>query len=138
VLWHEFDAGVVEMANLDQLVEDLSSLTVLEAAQLSKMLEEKWGVSAAAPVAAAAPAGGGAAAAEPVEEKTEFDVILAAAGAQKINVIKEVRALTGLGLKEAKDLVEGAPKPVKEGISKDEAAKVKAQLEGAGATVEIK
>jgi large subunit ribosomal protein L7/L12 len=126
------------MANLDQLVEDLSSLTVLEAAQLSKMLEEKWGVSAAAPVAAAAPAGGGAAAAEPVEEKTEFDVILAAAGAQKINVIKEVRALTGLGLKEAKDLVEGAPKPVKEGISKDEAAKVKAQLEGAGATVEIK
>jgi large subunit ribosomal protein L7/L12 len=126
------------MANLDQLVEDLSGLTVLEAAQLSKMLEEKWGVSAAAPVAAAAPAGGGAAAAEPVEEKTEFDVILAAAGAQKINVIKEVRALTGLGLKEAKDLVEGAPKPVKEGISKDEAAKVKAQLEGAGATVEIK
>jgi large subunit ribosomal protein L7/L12 len=126
------------MANLDQLVEDLSSLTVLEAAQLSKMLEEKWGVSAAAPVASAAPAGGGAAAAEPVEEKTEFDVILAAAGAQKINVIKEVRALTGLGLKEAKDLVEGAPKPVKEGISKDEAAKVKAQLEGAGATVEIK
>ena len=127
------------MANLDQLVEDLSSLTVLEAAQLSKMLEEKWGVSAAAPVAAAAPAGGGAAAAaEPVEEKTEFDVILAAAGAQKINVIKEVRALTGLGLKEAKDLVEGAPKPVKEGISKDEAAKIRTQLEGAGATVEIK
>jgi large subunit ribosomal protein L7/L12 len=127
------------MANLDQLVEDLSGLTVLEAAQLSKMLEEKWGVSAAAPVAAAAPAGGGAAAAaEPVEEKTEFDVILAAAGAQKINVIKEVRAITGLGLKEAKDLVEGAPKPVKEGISKDEAAKLKAQLEGAGASVEIK
>jgi large subunit ribosomal protein L7/L12 len=126
------------MANLDQLVEDLSSLTVLEAAQLSKMLEEKWGVSAAAPVAAAAPAGGGAAAAEPVEEKTEFDVILAAAGAQKINVIKEVRAITGLGLKEAKDLVEGAPKPVKEGISKDEAAKIRTQLEGAGATVEIK
>ena len=127
------------MANLDQLVEDLSSLTVLEAAQLSKMLEEKWGVSAAAPVAAAAPAGGGAAvAAEPVEEKTEFDVILTAAGAQKINVIKEVRAITGLGLKEAKDLVEGAPKPVKEGISKDEAAKIRTQLEGAGATVEIK
>ena len=127
------------MANLEQLVEDLSALTVLEAAQLSKMLEEKWGVSAAAPVAVAAPAGGGAAAAaEPVEEKTEFDVILANAGAQKINVIKEVRAITGLGLKEAKDLVEGAPKPVKEGVSKDEAAKIKAQLEGAGATVEIK
>jgi large subunit ribosomal protein L7/L12 len=127
------------MANLDQLVEDLSALTVLEAAQLSKMLEEKWGVSAAAPVAVAAPgAGGAAAAAEPVEEKTEFDVILANAGAQKINVIKEVRAITGLGLKEAKDLVEGAPKPVKEGISKDEAGKIKAQLEGAGATVEIK
>jgi large subunit ribosomal protein L7/L12 len=127
------------MANLDQLVEDLSGLTVLEAAQLSKMLEEKWGVSAAAPVAAAAPAGGGAAAAaEPVEEKTEFDVILTAAGAQKINVIKEVRAITSLGLKEAKDLVEGAPKPVKEGVSKDEAAKLKAQLEGAGASVEIK
>jgi large subunit ribosomal protein L7/L12 len=127
------------MANLDQLVEDLSALTVLEAAQLSKMLEEKWGVSAAAPVAVAAPAaGGGAAAAEPAEEKTEFDVILASAGAQKINVIKEVRAITGLGLKEAKDLVEGAPKPVKEGISKDEAGKLKAQLEGAGATVEIK
>ena len=125
------------MANLDQLVEDLSGLTVLEAAQLSKMLEEKWGVSAAAPVAAAA-AGGGAAAAEPVEEQTEFDVILVAAGAQKINVIKEVRALTSLGLKEAKDLVEAAPKAVKEAISKDEAAKVKAQLEAAGATVEIK
>ncbi|MEK0086114.1 50S ribosomal protein L7/L12 [Benzoatithermus flavus] len=127
------------MANLEQLVEDLSALTVLEAAQLSKMLEEKWGVSAAAPVAVAAPAAGGAAAAaEPVEEKTEFDVILANAGAQKINVIKEVRAITGLGLKEAKDLVEGAPKPVKEGVSKDEAQKIKAQLEGAGATVEIK
>ena len=125
------------MANLDQLVEDLSGLTVLEAAQLSKMLEEKWGVSAAAPVAAVA-AGGGAAAAEPVEEQTEFDVILVAAGAQKINVIKEVRALTSLGLKEAKDLVEAAPKAVKEAISKDEAAKVKAQLEAAGATVEIK
>lgn len=125
------------MANLDQLVEDLSGLTVLEAAQLSKMLEEKWGVSAAAPVAVAA-VGGGAVAAEPVEEQTEFDVILVAAGAQKINVIKEVRALTSLGLKEAKDLVEAAPKPVKEAISKDEAAKVKAQLEAAGATVEIK
>jgi large subunit ribosomal protein L7/L12 len=127
------------MANLDQLVEDLSKLTVLEAAQLSKLLEEKWGVSAAVPVAqAAAPAGAGAAAAAPVEEQTEFDVILAAIGAQKINVIKEVRAITGLGLKEAKDLVDGAPKPVKEGISKDEAAKLKAQLEGAGASVEIK
>ena len=126
------------MANLDQLVEDLSGLTVLEAAQLSKMLEEKWGVSAAAPVAA--PAGGGTAAvaAEPAEEQTEFDVILTAAGAQKINVIKEVRAITSLGLKEAKDLVEGAPKPVKEAVSKDEAAKIKAQLEGAGASVEIK
>ena len=127
------------MANLDQLVEDLSGLTVLEAAQLSKMLEEKWGVSAAAPVAVAAVgAGGAAAAAEPVEEQTEFDVILAAVGAQKINVIKEVRAITGLGLKEAKDLVEAAPKPVKEAVSKDDAAKIKAQLEGAGATVEIK
>ncbi len=127
------------MANLDQLVDDLSKLTVLEAAQLSKLLEEKWGVSAAAPVAAAAPAGGGAAAeAAPVEEKTEFDVILTAAGAQKINVIKEVRAITSLGLKEAKDLVEGAPKPVKEAVSKDEAAKLKAQLEAAGASVEIK
>jgi large subunit ribosomal protein L7/L12 len=129
------------MANLDQLVEDLSSLTVLEAAQLSKMLEEKWGVSAAAPVAAAAApgAGGGAAApAEAAEEQTEFDVIMTAFGAQKINVIKEVRAITGLGLKEAKDLVEAAPKAVKEAVSKDDAAKIKAQLEGAGATVEIK
>jgi large subunit ribosomal protein L7/L12 len=125
------------MANLDQLVEDLSALTVLEAAQLSKLLEEKWGVSAAAPVAVAA-VGGGAAAAEPAEEQTEFDVILTAVGAQKINVIKEVRAITSLGLKEAKDLVEAAPKAVKEAISKDEAAKVKAQLEAAGATVEIK
>ena len=125
------------MANLDQLVADLSSLTVLEAAQLSKMLEERWGVSAAAPVAVAAAAGAPAAAA-PVEEKTEFDVILANAGAQKINVIKEVRAITSLGLKEAKDLVEAAPKAVKEGVSKDEAAKLKAQLEAAGATVEIK
>jgi large subunit ribosomal protein L7/L12 len=127
------------MANLDQLVDDLSKLSVLEAAQLSKMLEEKWGVSAAAPVAVAAPAGGGAAAeAAPAEEQTEFDVILTAAGAQKINVIKEVRAITALGLKEAKDLVEGAPKPVKEAVPKDEANKLKAQLEAAGATVEIK
>jgi large subunit ribosomal protein L7/L12 len=126
------------MANLDQLADDLSSLTVLEAAQLSKMLEERWGVSAAAPVAVAAAGGGAPAAAAPVEEKTEFDVILANAGAQKINVIKEVRAITSLGLKEAKDLVEGAPKAVKEGVSKDEAAKLKAQLEAAGATVEIK
>ncbi len=127
------------MANLDQLVEDLSSLTVREAAQLSKLLEEKWGVSAAAPVAmAAAPGGAGAAAAEPVEEQTEFDVILTAVGAQKINVIKEVRALTSLGLKEAKDLVEAAPKAVKEAVSKEDAAKFKAQLEAAGASVEIK
>jgi len=125
------------MADLAKLVDDLSAHTVIEAAELSKMLEEKWGVSAAAPVAAVA-AGGGAAAAEPIEEQTEFDVILVAAGAQKINVIKEVRALTSLGLKEAKDLVEAAPKAVKEAISKDEAAKVKAQLEAAGATVEIK
>ncbi|WP_159718891.1 50S ribosomal protein L7/L12 [Geminicoccus flavidas] len=127
------------MANLHQIVEDLSSLTVLEAAELAKLLEEKWGVSAAAPVAAVAAAGGGAAAAAaPAEEQTEFDVILASAGAQKINVIKEVRAITNLGLKEAKDLVEAAPKPVKEGVSKEDAAKIKAQLEGAGATVEIK
>ncbi len=126
------------MANLEQIVEDLSKLTVLEAAELTKMLEEKWGVSAAAPVAVAAVGGGAAAAAAPVEEQTEFDVILAAFGAQKINVIKEVRAITGLGLKEAKDLVEAAPKAVKEGVSKDDAAKLKAQLEGAGATVEIK
>ncbi|TYR36762.1 50S ribosomal protein L7/L12 [Mesorhizobium microcysteis] len=125
------------MADLAKIVEDLSSLTVLEAAELSKMLEEKWGVSAAAPVAVAA-AGGAAAPAEAAEEKTEFDVILSDAGAQKINVIKEVRAITGLGLKEAKDLVEGAPKPVKEGVSKDEADKIKAQLEGAGAKVELK
>ena len=125
------------MADLAKIVEDLSSLTVLEAAELSKLLEEKWGVSAAAPVAVAA-AGGGAAAAEPVEEKTEFDVILLEAGAQKINVIKEVRAITALGLKEAKDLVDGAPKPVKEGISKDDANKFKDQLEKAGAKVEIK
>lgn len=128
------------MADLAKIVEDLSSLTVLEAAELSKLLEEKWGVSAAAPVAVAAVAGGaaGGAAAEAAEEKTEFDVVLADAGAQKINVIKEVRAITGLGLKEAKDLVEGAPKAVKEGVNKDEAEKIKAQLEGAGAKVELK
>jgi large subunit ribosomal protein L7/L12 len=125
------------MADLAKIVDDLSNLTVLEAAELSKMLEEKWGVSAAAPVAAVA-AGGGAAPAEAAEEKTEFDVVLADAGAQKINVIKEVRAITGLGLKEAKDLVEAAPKPVKEGVAKDEAEKIKAQLEGAGAKVELK
>jgi len=123
------------MADLAKIVEDLSNLTVLEAAELSKMLEEKWGVSAAAPVAVAAAAG---AAAPAAEEKTEFDVILVAGGAQKINVIKEVRGITGLGLKEAKDLVEGAPKPVKEGVSKDEAEKLKAQLEKAGAKVELK
>jgi large subunit ribosomal protein L7/L12 len=121
------------MADLAKIVDELSALTVLEAAELSKMLEEKWGVSAAAPVVAAA-AGAGAAA----EEKTEFDVVLAEAGANKINVIKEVRAITGLGLKEAKDLVEGAPKTVKEGVSKDEAAKLKEQLEKAGAKVEVK
>jgi len=120
-------------------VDDLSALTVIEAAELSKMLEEKWGVSAAAPVAAAALAGGAAApAAEAAAEKTEFDVILAAIGEKKINVIKEVRAITSLGLKEAKDLVEAAPKPVKEGVNKEEAAKIKKQLEDAGATVEIK
>ena len=123
------------MADLSKIVEQLSSLTVLEAADLAKMLEEKWGVSAAAAVAVAA---GPAAAAAPVEEKTEFTVVLAAAGDKKIEVIKEVRALTGLGLKEAKDLVEGAPKAVKEGIPKDEAEKVKAQLEKAGAKVELK
>jgi large subunit ribosomal protein L7/L12 len=123
------------MADLSKIVDDLSKLTVLEAAELSKLLEEKWGVSAAAPVAVAA-AGGAAAA--PVEEKTEFNVVLTEAGANKINVIKEVRAITGLGLKEAKDLVEAAPKAVKEGVSKDEAAKLKAQLEGAGAKVELK
>src|SRR5262249_40206998 len=127
------------MADLTKIVEDLSSLTVLEAAELSKLLEEKWGVSAAAPVAGAAAGGAGGAggaagaAAAPVEEKTEFDVILADAGAQKINVIKEVRAITGLGLKEAKDLVEAAPKPVKEAVSKADADKFKAQLEAAGA-----
>jgi large subunit ribosomal protein L7/L12 len=127
------------MTDLAKIVDDLSKLTVLEAAELSKLLEEKWGVSAAAPVAVAAAAGGaGAAAAAPVEEKTEFDVILANAGAQKINVIKEVRAITGLGLKEAKDLVEAAPKPVKEGVSKADAEKFKAQLEAAGAKVDLK
>jgi large subunit ribosomal protein L7/L12 len=125
------------MADLQRLVDDLSKLTVLEAADLAKLLEEKWGVSAAAAVAVAAAPGGGAAAA-PAEEKTEFTVVLTAAGEKKIEVIKEVRALTGLGLKEAKDLVEGAPKPVKEGVSKDEADKVKAQLEKAGAKVELK
>ncbi|MBV8934651.1 MAG: 50S ribosomal protein L7/L12 [Alphaproteobacteria bacterium] len=127
------------MADLARLVDDLSALSVIEAAQLSKMLEEKWGVSAAAPVAVAAVAGGAAAAApEAAAEKTEFDVILAAIGEKKINVIKEVRAITSLGLKEAKDLVEAAPKPVKEGVNKEEAAKIKKQLEDAGATVEIK
>ncbi|QLH37980.1 MAG: 50S ribosomal protein L7/L12 [Defluviicoccus sp.] len=127
------------MANLEQLVDELSALTVLEAAQLSKLLEEKWGVTAAAPVAvAAAPAAGGAAAAEPVEEKTEFDVILTVIGEKKINVIKEVRAITSLGLKEAKDLVEAAPKPIKEGVKKEEAEEIKKKLEEAGATVEIK
>ena len=125
------------MADLSKIVDDLSNLTVLEAAELSKLLEEKWGVSAAAPMAVAA-AGGGAAAAAPVEEKTEFDVILTDAGAQKINVIKEVRAITGLGLKEAKDLVEAAPKPVKEAVSKADADKIKAQLEAAGAKVDLK
>ena len=125
------------MADLAKLVDDLSGLTVLEAAELSKMLEEKWGVSAAAPVAVAAPgAAGGAAAA--AEEKTAFDVILATAGAQKINVIKVVRELTGLGLKEAKDLVEGAPKPVKTGVSKEESETMKKKLTEVGATVEVK
>ncbi len=125
------------MANLEKLVEDLSALTVLEAAELAKLLEEKWGVSAAAAVAvAAAPAAGGAAAA--AEEKTEFNVILASAGDKKIEVIKEVRGITGLGLKEAKDLVEGAPKPIKEGASKDEAEKIKATLEKVGAKDELK
>lgn len=122
------------MANLGQIVEDLSKLTVLEAAELSKMLEEKWGVSAAAPVAAAAAAAPAAA----VEEQTEFDVILTSAGDKKINVIKEVRAITALGLKEAKDLVEAAPKEVKAGVSKAEAQEIKAKLESAGATVELK
>ena len=122
-------------ADLNVIVDQLSSLTVLQAAELAKLLEEKWGVSAAAPVAVAAAAG---AAAAPVEEKTEFDVILLSAGDKKIQVIKEVRAITSLGLKEAKDLVEAAPKPVKEGVSKDEAAKIKAQIEAAGGQVDIK
>ena len=127
------------MPDLAKLVDDLSALTVIEAAQLSKMLEEKWGVSAAAPVEVAALGGGAATpAAEAAVEKTEFDVILAAIGEKKINVIKEVRAITSLGLKEAKDLVEAAPKLVKEGVNKEEAAKIKKQLEDAGATVEIK
>ena len=127
------------MANLQQLVDELSKRTVLEAAELSKLLEEKWGVSAAAPVAvAAAPGAGGGAAAPAAAEKTEFTVVLASAGDKKINVIKEVRAITGLGLKEAKDLVEGAPKEVKADVSKDEAEKIKKQLEDAGAKVELK
>ena len=126
------------MTDLARLVDDLSALSVIEAAQLSKMLEEKWGVSAAAPVAVASAGGAAAAAPEGAVEKTEFDVILAAIGEKKINVIKEVRAITSLGLKEAKDLVEAAPKPIKEGVNKEEAAKIKKQLEDAGATVEIK
>ena len=126
------------MADLEKLVDELSKLTVLEAADLSKMLEEKWGVSAAAPVAVAAAAGGGDAGAAAAEEKDSFDVVLASAGDKKINVIKEVRAITGLGLKEAKDLVEAAPKAVKEGVSKDEAETLKKKLEEAGATVELK
>jgi len=126
------------MAELNTIVDTLSSLTVMEAAELAKLLEEKWGVSAAAPVAMMAAAGPGAAAAAPAEEKTEFDAILLSAGDKKIQVIKEVRAITGLGLKEAKDLVEGAPKPIKEGVSKDEAAKIKAQVEAAGGQVDIK
>ena len=126
------------MADLAKLVDDLSSLTVLEAAELSKMLEDKWGVSAAAPVAVAAVPGGGDDGAPAAEEKDSFDVVLTAVGDKKINVIKEVRAITGLGLKEAKDLVEGAPKPVKEGASKDEAEELKKKLEDAGATVELK
>ena len=125
------------MANLEKIVDELSALTVLEAAELAKLLEAKWGVSAAAAVAVAA-APGAAAAAAPVEEKTEFTVVLAAAGDKKIEVIKEVRAITSLGLKEAKDLVEGAPKPVKEGVTKEEAEKIKAALEKAGAKVELK
>ena len=126
------------MADIEKIAEDLSNLTVLEAAELATLLEEKWGVSAAAaPMAMAMPAGGGDAGGA-AEEKTEFDVVLAAAGASKINVIKEVRTITGLGLKEAKDLVEGAPKPVKEGVSKDEAEQIKAKLEEAGATAEVK
>ena len=126
------------MADIEKIAEDLSNLTVLEAAELAKLLEEKWGVSAAAaPMAVAMPAGGGDTGGA-AEEKSEFDVVLASAGASKINVIKEVRTITGLGLKEAKDLVEGAPKPVKEAVSKDEAEQIKAKLEEAGATVEVK
>ena len=125
------------MADINAIADQLSTLTVMEAAQLAKLLEEKWGVSAAAPVAVAAMPGGAAAAA-PAEEKTEFDVILVSGGEKKIQVIKEVRAVTGLGLKEAKDLVEGAPKPVKEGVSKDEAAKLKKQIEDAGGQVDVK
>jgi large subunit ribosomal protein L7/L12 len=126
------------MADLQKIVDDLSSLTVLEAAELAKLLEEKWGVSAAAAVAVAAAPGAGGAGAAPAEEKTEFTVVLASSGDKKIEVIKEVRAITGLGLKEAKDLVEGAPKNVKEGVNKEEADKIKAQLEKAGAKVELK
>ncbi len=126
------------MADLAKIVDELSKLTVIEAAELSKMLEEKWGVSAAAAVAVAAGPGGAAAGGAPAEEKTDFTVVLAAAGDKKIEVIKEVRAITGLGLKEAKDLVEGAPKPLKEGVNKDDAAKIKAQLEKVGAKVELK
>ena len=126
------------MADINALVDQLSELTVLEAADLAKALEEKWGVSAAAPVAVAGPAGGGAAAGPAEEEKTEFDVILTGDGGKKINVIKEVRAITGLGLGEAKALVEGAPKAVKEGVNKDEAEKIKKQIEDAGGTVELK
>jgi large subunit ribosomal protein L7/L12 len=126
------------MSKIEKIVDDLSSLTVLEAAELAKALEEKWGVSAAAAVAVAAAPGAGGAAAAPVEEQTEFTVVLTAIGEKKIEVIKEVRAITGLGLKEAKDLVEGAPKPVKEAVSKDEAEKIKATLEKAGAKAELK
>ncbi len=126
------------MADIEKIAEDLSALTVLEAAELAKLLEDKWGVSAAAPVAVAAAAGGGDAGGAAAEEKTDFDVVLASVGASKINVIKEVRAITGLGLKEAKDLVEAAPKAVKEGASKDEAEEIKGKLEAAGATVELK
>lgn len=126
------------MADIEKIAEDLSALTVLEAAELAKLLEEKWGVSAAAPVAVAAAAGGGDVGGAAAEEKTDFDVVLASVGASKINVIKEVRAITGLGLKEAKDLVEAAPKAVKEGASKDEAEEIKGKLEAAGATVELK
>ena len=126
------------MADLEKIADDLSNLTVLEAAELSKLLEEKWGVSAAAPVAVAAVAGGGGGEAEAAEEKDEFDVVLAEVGDKKINVIKEVRAITGLGLKEAKDLVEGAPKPIKEGVAKAEAEEIQKKLEEAGAKVELK